>query len=68
MKPARKRPHRERVLELLREGPKTTVDLHASYVLNPAVVVMRLRKLGHNIKTDSMPNGMALYSLPREAA
>jgi Helix-turn-helix domain len=53
----------QRVLDLLRQGPQTTVDLHAAYVLAVSCVIHRLRAAGHVIDTTVLPSGMALYTL-----
>lgn len=57
-----------RVLELLRHGPQSTLDLHANYVLAVTNVIFRLRAAGHTIRTASMSNRVAVYTLVREAA
>ena len=65
---ARAPTQRERVLALLRERPQSTVDLHANYILAVSNVIFRLRVEGHRIDTVTLPNGVALYALVREAA
>ena len=66
MKPARPT-QCQRVLDLLREGPRTTVELHAAYVLAVSCVIHRLRAAGNIIDTATLPSGMAVYSLVKAA-
>ena len=60
---AARRTHAETVLARLEGRAQTTAMLHAACILNPAVAVMRLRRLGHVIDTETLPSGMASYSL-----
>ncbi len=57
----------QRVLGLLRDGPKSTVDLHGAYVLAVSCVIHRLRAAGHVIDTATLPSGMAVYTLVKAA-
>ena len=56
----------EKVLALLRSGPKSTLDLRSHYVMAVGYVVYKLRSQGHHIETARLPNGVALYTLSRE--
>lgn len=68
---------RQRVLEALRKGPKSTLELRAkSDVLHPPGRVCELRKLGYRIITEwtqdftpeGYPHRVAYYVLLGEAA
>ena len=54
---------RERVLDMLRTGPKSTLDIHGAYVLAVSNVIFRLRCEGHVIRNTPLPNGVAVYNL-----
>jgi len=66
------RRQRDVVLLFLKRGPKTMPELRAKGVLHPATHISRLRKLGHDIRTERVNvdtpsgkgyRGVALYSL-----
>ena len=59
---------RERVLDLLRQRPQSTLDLRASYIMASGCVVFKLRSEGHHIVSTRMPNRVVLYELVSEAA
>lgn len=55
--------HAERVLKLLRQRPRTTSSLHSAYILNPSVVIHRLRRAGNILRTERLASGEAKYHL-----
>jgi hypothetical protein len=53
---ARNQAQRDKVLILLRQGPKTTIDLRAHGIMMPATRVFELRnQYGHNILSELVP-------------
>jgi len=57
----------ERVLAMLRNGPQSTLDIHADYIMAVSYVIFKLRAQGHHINSKRMPNGVAMYTLVSEA-
>lgn len=46
---------RQKVLALLRQSSKTTIDLRAHGIMMPATRVFELKKAGYGIQTDLLP-------------
>lgn len=54
----------QRLLDRLRQGPASTLELQQEYLIHPARQIWELRHLhGFTIKTHRLPNQVALYEL-----